>query len=201
MAPASILALAVSLLLPLSASASSLSSGAIILRAEDVLARPYASLTVSSSIIHARADAANATYGVSATADGSLNITTWNAATDSACAQALSLLSQSTNPSGACVCYNLPSLDVDTGAFEADLRLYKISEPRGTFAGIAPEDVAVALSYNGASVMPVNASKLSGSGMVGSFASIVKRGTPEALQTYLFIGQIDKDRLEKNMSM
>ncbi|KAH6889309.1 hypothetical protein B0T10DRAFT_529322 [Thelonectria olida] len=163
------------------------------MRAEDVLHRPYA-----SSLLHVRDDDdTNSTSG----ANGSLNMTAWESTTNSACTSALSILTQSTNPSGACVCYNLPSLDTDTGVFEADLRLYTVSDPRGDFAGIAPEDVTVSLSYNGASVMPVNPSNVSGAGMIGSVASIVKRSSPSLLQTYMFIGQIDKDKMKSNMSM
>lgn len=208
MAPATTLALAASLL-ALSAHASTpLSGGAILLRAEDVLSRPYA--TVLSSSLHTRDDANSTTSateadtsGVVINADGSLNITAWNEATNAACQGALSTLTQSTNPSGACVCYNLPSLDTQTGVFEADLRLFKVSDSRGDFAGISPEDVSVGLSYVGASVMPVNESDVSSAGMVGTVASIAKRATrvPELLQTYMFVGQIDQDRMVGNMSM
>ncbi|KAF7543223.1 hypothetical protein G7Z17_g10907 [Cylindrodendrum hubeiense] len=206
MAPATTLALAASLF-ALSAHASSLSGGAILLRAEDVLSRPYATV-LSSSLLHTRTEENNTINGtdisgVAVNADGSLNVTAWNEATNAACQSALSILTQSTNPSGACVCYNLPSLDTETGVFEADLRLYKVSNPRADFNGIAPEDIAVGLSYVGASVMPVDEQDVSSAGMVGSVASIAKRatGVPELLQTYMFIGQIDTDRMVDNMSM
>lgn len=206
MAPATTLALAASLL-ALSAHASTpLSGGAILLRAEDVIGRPYA--TVLSSSLHTRAEA-NATTsateadtsGIVINKDGSLNITAWNEATNTACQGALSTLIQSTNPSGACVCYNLPSLDTQTGVFEADLRLFKVSDSRGDFAGISPEEVSVGLSYVGASVMSVNESEVSSAGMVGTVASIAKRAVPQLLQTYMFVGQIDQDRMVDNMTM
>ncbi|KPM38291.1 hypothetical protein AK830_g8263 [Neonectria ditissima] len=208
MAPATSLALVASLF-ALSIHASTPLSGALLLRAEDVLHRPYATV-LSSSLLHARQIddenstlSANDTYGVAVNSDGSLNLTAWNLATNAACQSALSILTQSTNPSGACVCYNMPSLDTETGVFEADLRLYKVSASRGDFASIAPEDVSVGLSYVGASVMPVDEVDMSGAGMVGTVASIARRadGLPELLQTYMFVGQIDKDRMKDNMSM
>ncbi|KAI5457030.1 hypothetical protein BGZ63DRAFT_428462 [Mariannaea sp. PMI_226] len=205
MAPVALFALAASLLaLPASVSASNPSSGAIILGAEDVLNRPYVTIA-TSSLLHRRGDNGNSStsdqFGVTSNADGTLNLTAWDSATINACTAVLNSLHQSSNPSGACVCYNLPSLDTDTGVFEADLRVFKVSEPRGNFAGIAPEDVTVSLSYNGASVMSVDPKNVTGSGIQGSVAKIVKRSSLELLQSYMFIGQIDKDRMKKNLTM
>ncbi|KAH7163423.1 hypothetical protein B0J13DRAFT_36747 [Dactylonectria estremocensis] len=209
MAPATALALAASLFALSAHAASPLSGGAVLLRAEDVLSRPYATL-MSSTILHSRAEENQTASeentdgdGIGVNDDGSLNITAWNTITNTACQRALSQLVQSTNPSGACVCYNLPSLDTETGVFEADLRLYKVSNSRGDFSSIAPEDVTVGLSYVGASVMPVSEDEVSAAGMVGTLSSVAKRaaGLPELMQTYMFVGQIDQDRMETNMSM
>ncbi|KAF4975920.1 hypothetical protein FZEAL_7337 [Fusarium zealandicum] len=205
MAPALSLRLTAVALLALSTSASSLSPDLILRSAEDVLHRPYASLITTSSLMERDE---NATLGnipasdVPITRDGSLNLTAWNTATNSACRSVLGGLHQSTNPSGACVCYNLPSLDMETGVFEADLRLYKVSEARGDFAGVASEDVMVGVTYNGASVMPVEPEDMKGAGMVGQVAAMKKRQNGlELLQSYMFIGKIDQDRMDKDMTM
>lgn len=90
------------------------------------------------------------------TADGTLNMTAWNAQVNAACISTLRELKQASNPSGTCVCYNLPALDNSTGVFEADLRLFRISDARDSFAGIAPEKISVGLRFTGANVRTAN---------------------------------------------
>lgn len=121
--------------------------------------------------------------------NGTVDIAAWDAQVNTACIAALSKLTQATNPSGTCTCYNLSVLNNVTGAFEADLRLYRISAARESFAGIPPNQVQVSLSYNGASVSPVSATTAA--------TKVAARQNPavELLQTYLFIGQIDADKL------
>lgn len=131
-------------------------------------------------------------------ANGTINMAAWEEQVNSACLSALAKLNDATNPSGTCTCYNLPALNTATGAFEADLRLYQLSTPRNEFAGIPPEQVQVSLSYNGASVSPVSASTAQ--------AKVSTRQATGAadlrlLQTYLFVGQIDKDRLASSNNM
>ncbi|KAL0944919.1 uncharacterized protein CTRU02_202806 [Colletotrichum truncatum] len=146
-------------------------------------------------------------------ADGSINMTAWEAETSAACTAALSHLDAASNPSGTCICYNLPSLDTKTGVFEADLRLFKVSEPSGAFSGIPPQNIQVGLSFNGASVSPVSASRIGNARRDNnnmardmtfevSWGGLEKRVvTPQALQTYLFVGQIDQTRMVAPMSM
>ncbi|TEA11066.1 hypothetical protein C8034_v007939 [Colletotrichum sidae] len=151
---------------------------------------------------------------VKVNADGTINMTAWEQETSAACTVALSHLDAASNPSGTCICYNLPSLDAKTGVFEADLRLFKVSEPRDAFSGIPPQNIQVGLSFNGASVSPVSANRIAAG--VGSvrrdlsrdvsfdvpWAALQKRGVqPLALQTYLFIGQIDQSRMVQPMTM
>ncbi|KAI1077999.1 hypothetical protein F5B20DRAFT_582816 [Whalleya microplaca] len=128
-----------------------------------------------------------------------LNMTTWNADTSAACMQVLSQLTAASNPSGTAICYNLPTLDTNAGTFMADLRLFQISAPSGEFAGIPPADISVGLSYNGASVSPVS-QQLNARGFADS---LVRRqsSTPSLLQTYLFVGQIDKAQMNQPMTM
>lgn len=188
-----------------------LSGDGLLLRSEDVLYRPYSAVLTGATRDLSRrqtdslgdvpvTDSTNTTDdSVQLNADGSLNVTAWNNVTDSACIKSLSALPRSSNPSGHCVCYNLPSLDTDTGVFEADLRLYKISEPRGFWAGISPEDIEVGLRYVGASVTQADASTNTTNSTVETKR---KRETnPELMQQYLLVGQIDQDRMSENLTM
>ena len=140
--------------------------------------------------------------------DGSINMTEWDALANLACNEALSNLPEASNPSGTCICYNLPALDNITGTFEADLRLYQLSDPSGQFAGIAPENIQVGLSYRGASVSPVTTQ--TASRIVTTRQNSLPNTNPSAntntgqlrqLQTYLFVGQIDKTQMSPTMTM
>ncbi|KAK4245864.1 hypothetical protein C7999DRAFT_33721 [Corynascus novoguineensis] len=123
-------------------------------------------------------------------ADGSLNMEQWDALANKACQEALSGMKVATNPSGACVCYNLPLLNNQTGAFEADLRLFQLSEPTGDFERIPQESIQVELSYNGASVSQV---KQQPAGPLRTRQD--NGGNLRMLQSYLFKGQVDKDKM------
>ncbi|KAK0719333.1 hypothetical protein B0H67DRAFT_509621 [Lasiosphaeris hirsuta] len=134
--------------------------------------------------------------------DGSINMRVWDGAANAACNAALKALPQATNPSGTCVCYNLPALDNSTGTFEADLRLYRLGEPTGQFQGIPPSNVQVSLSYRGASVSPVTVDRAS----QAAVRTVTRRQTNadadlELLQTYLFVGQIDRAQMSQAMTM
>lgn len=127
-----------------------------------------------------------------------MNMTAWDIEVNAACQNALSKLAQATNPSGTCTCYNLPALNNNTGAFEADLRLYQISAARDDFAGISQNQIQVSLSYNGASVSPVTAQ--TAAAKVG--AAKRQNTNVQLLQTYMFVGQIDQDKMAAtNMNM
>jgi hypothetical protein len=137
-----------------------------------------------------------------------VNVTQWDAQTEAACSTALSALNGvASNPSGMAVCYNLPYLDNSTGVFQADLRLYKISDPTGTFANIQSQDVQVGLTYPGATVSAVNASSLKRRGELYSLISwpsirseegIERRQSatlPTMAQVYAFVGQVNHNLL------
>jgi hypothetical protein len=138
-----------------------------------------------------------------------VNVTEWDAQTTAACNTALTALNGvANNPSGMAVCYNLPYLDNSTGVFEADLRLYMIAAPTGSFANIASSNVQVGLAYNGATVSAVNASSLkrSDENLATSLISwprdvhmVQKRATPVLVQSYAFVGQINKNLLTTAM--
>ncbi|OAA67084.1 hypothetical protein SPI_01660 [Niveomyces insectorum RCEF 264] len=146
--------------------------------------------------------------GVVLNPDGSINMAEWNDAATQACNDALVKLPESSNPSGTCICYNLPALDNTTGTFEADLRLFQLSTPSGEFAGIPPENIQVGLSYAGASVSPVTentASKLVAGRAAAPSAAASSAATNSnglrLLQTYLFVGQIKPDVMATGPNM
>jgi hypothetical protein len=168
-------------------------------RAVDVLERRYEDL--ANRYVERRQAPQSPQSDVVLNPDGTLNMTAWDAETSSACSDALNNLEIASNPSGTCICYNLPSLDPATGVFEADLRLFKISEPTGAFAGIPPQNIMVGLSYNGASVSPVSASRIQSTQRVASRDLVRRNATLELLQAYLFVGRIDPPRMAPDMSM
>ncbi|TLD04133.1 hypothetical protein PgNI_11174 [Pyricularia grisea] len=129
--------------------------------------------------------------------NGTMNMTAWDTLANQKCTEALLKLSSATNPTGACVCYNLPALNNSTGTFEADLRLYQVSTPSGDFAGIPQSNIQVSLAYQGASVAPIQQS--SGNKTVSRRDNGQKQIT--LLQTYMFAGQIDKNKMEVTMNM
>jgi hypothetical protein len=135
-------------------------------------------------------------------ADGSLDIEAWNEAANTACREALRALPHASNPSGTCVCYNLPLLDNSTGTFEADLRLFQLSQPTGQFQGIPQGQIEVELNYNGASVTEVNKQAVSGLKVrQQDNGNNNKAGDLRLLQSYLFVGQVDKNRMTGEMTM
>ncbi|KAL1897122.1 hypothetical protein Sste5346_004327 [Sporothrix stenoceras] len=137
--------------------------------------------------------------GVVLNADGTINMTAWDDTATTACNSALVKLPESSNPSGTCICYNLPALDNTTGTFEADLRLFQLSTPSGEFEGIPPENIQVGLSYSGASVSPVSVA--SASKLVVGRADTAANGSLRLLQQYLFVGQIKKEMMTADMNM
>jgi hypothetical protein len=203
--------LAAALFCAASSLASAASSPALVfLRAEDVFSKPFASIVGNSAVAMSRRQAPGAILNETndaddmvRDADGSLNLDSWNAATNAACIENLKRLLRSTNPSGYCVCYNLPSLDADAGIFEADLRLYRVSEPRDGFANVRPEDIQVEVTYAGAAVSTIEANEVQAMGMQGQYASIGKRadGDPELMRVSMLAGKINEDRMHKDMTM
>jgi len=160
--------------------------------------------------------------GVILNADGSINMEAWDQTANNACIESLLQLPQASNPSGTCICYNLPSLNNQTGTFRADLRLFRRGMPTGEFLGIPPENVQVGLSYRGASVSLMSMGRTSRPGAIQGTPpaatpaaagvagqGLTTRQTPQfdanetldLLQTYLFIGQIDRSRMSPDLSM
>ncbi|KAH6609839.1 hypothetical protein Trco_003185 [Trichoderma cornu-damae] len=184
---------------------------ASVLRTDHVLSTPYASLLGFSgdSMAVARDVGAKASTNSSIPPDvlllpdGSLDFTSWNSITNAACQAHLNSITRSSNPSGDCICYNLPMLDVTTGTFEADLRLYRVSDPREDFVGVSPSAIQVGVAYKGASVSPMK--PVTSGSSSSPFVNITKRSdgsdAPTLLQSYMLVGQIDKDQMKKNLSI
>ncbi len=134
-------------------------------------------------------------------ADGTLDMAAWNTAANAACRESLQTLQLATNPSGACVCYNLPLLNNSTGTFEADLRLFQLNEPTGPFQGIPQGTIEVELFYNGASVTEVSQQSVPSTGVkvrqvsINNGTAAADTGNLRLLQSYLFVGQVDKDQM------
>ncbi|KAM4063956.1 hypothetical protein HRG_007043 [Hirsutella rhossiliensis] len=183
-----------------------------LLSARDALMLPYVSLEEHSNELLRRQGTpqANGTGSSSLTltpGDGT-NSTDWDKDTNAACIKSLSSLQRSTNPSGNCLCYNLPSLDTNSGVFRCEIRVYVISPPREGFVNVSRSNIKVSLQYNGASVSPVSADEFNsmgpGTNQMVATSKLSQRAetrVPQLLQTYMFVGQIDKARMTEKPSM
>ena len=110
-----------------------------------------------------------------------------NSTTAGACLGALSSITSVTDAAGMAACYNVLYLNNVTGVFEADLRLYQISQPAGSFTGVQATDVSVGLLYPKAAV-----SIMTNKAKRGDQIERQSAGEMNELQQYSFIGQIDK---------
>ncbi|EGY17029.1 hypothetical protein VD0002_g290 [Verticillium dahliae] len=165
-------------------------------RASDVLELHYSD--VADRYLSKRQEV-NPDSQVALNPDGTMDMEAWEEETTSACRDALAHLNVASNPSGTGICYNLPALDPTSGVFEADLRLFKVSEPSGQFQGIPPESIEVGLSFAGASVSPVEASRISGA--VGQQRKAKRADVMDLLQSYMFVGQINPSNMQEKMTM
>ena len=114
------------------------------------------------------------------------NLTQLNATSTQTCASALESISNVTNPAGMAACYNVLFLNNQTGVFEVDLQLYQISQPSGSFVGVAPTDIRVGLNYPEAAISSAGTKfKREEQGKRQSNSNL------EQLQQYTFVGQIN----------
>lgn len=137
------------------------------------------------------------------TPDGLMDWDTWDNTTVEACLEALGRLTVASNPSGTAICYNLPILNRNSGAFGADLRVFKVSEPSGPWADIPPENIEVTVAFRGAAVSSVEPDQA----VQGGAQSNVRRqenaekpSDMELLQRYFIVGQIHREHMESNMT-
>ncbi|SPO01455.1 uncharacterized protein DNG_04128 [Cephalotrichum gorgonifer] len=184
--------------------------GVVPLSSADVLERRY--LDVSSGHHLVRRQRPQFESTVTLNQDGTIDMEAWDTETETACQDALKRLQIASNPSGVCICYNLPSLDTASGVFEADLRVYRFNEPSGAFQGISAENIRVGLMYNGASVSPITAEDMQARNVAGTTRKRQNAAgatddqasaTPDLplLQQYLLVGQIAEDRMGDQMTM
>ena len=68
----------------------------------------------------------------------------------------ITILSQThdmpTNPAGMEPCYNVRSIDIDVGTFEADLRIFQVSVPREGWQDMKPDSLSLIINYEHAEV-------------------------------------------------
>jgi hypothetical protein len=108
-----------------------------------------------------------------------------------ACGAALGDIKSVSNDAGLLACYNIPFLNTNTGVFEADLRLYQLSPPRGDFVGIKSTDINVQLSYPNAgfSTIPQNTPNAR---REVALETRQDAGQMRELQNFLFVGQVSE---------
>ncbi|PGH04344.1 hypothetical protein AJ79_07125 [Helicocarpus griseus UAMH5409] len=76
----------------------------------------------------------------------------FNSTATTACLDALDDLEIVVNPSGMAACFNIPVFDNSTGAFEADIRLYQVSDAVGEFAGVPPSEYTLQVNIPQATI-------------------------------------------------
>ena len=164
-----------------------------------------ASSSSSSSSQSSSSDASSSPSTASPPASGdgsdvsSSDIALWNEQTSAVCLDALrSIDGDSTNPSGISVCYNLPFFDEETGVFQAELRMYNVSAPFDEWQGVVAADIALELSFTGASAQIVNNPP--------SRRRLLRRqdlqqSSPEEMKVLSYIGQVDEDVVEADLSL
>jgi hypothetical protein len=106
-----------------------------------------------------------------------------------ACTSALAPIKSVSNDAGFLGCYNIPFLNTNTGVFEADLRLYRASQPKGAFTGLKSTDISVQLSYPNAafSTLPRSAQNRE-RGL--DLESRQNSADLNQLQNFMFVGQV-----------
>ena len=111
-----------------------------------------------------------------------------------ACMKALTAMNgNASNPSGMAVCYNVMMMDNTTGVFQADVRLFKISDPTGDWSTLDMSKVSTSLSYLGASVSRENKKR----DFDRTPEDVEKRtaAPPQSVQNNTFIGKAHADVL------
>lgn len=129
----------------------------------------------------------------------------WDNQTDAACSSSLSSLNGiPSNPSGTSACYNIRSLDNSTGAFEVDLRLYRVAAPTGDWSQLGGLDFSLDLLFYGATVQ-ASSTRKSKRGVVritlpsvqkydarGLYRMRLNDATPKTLNRSRFWGKTDQ---------
>lgn len=133
------------------------------------------------------------------------NTTAWGVQTSASCVNTLRTLNGiASNPAGLALCYNIVSLDTTNGSFYADMRIYMIAAPAGTFANVPAQNVMVAAQFAGASVQSISEAALQkreGFGMeswpsirraIDAEGKLIKRAAdPVLVQSYGLFGVVN----------
>jgi len=132
---------------------------------------------------------------------------TWNAQAAKACMSAVTnLKGNANNPSGTVACYNVPFLNTTSGTFEAELRIFNVSQSTGDFVGVSQDNFFITLQYEDASLsanqnltLPVKRSILEER---QTTAQTTTNGVwaPVPLSDQKYLGQIDPTVLQPNMN-
>jgi hypothetical protein len=115
-----------------------------------------------------------------------LNDPALNKTIATACLGALADITKVSNAAGWAACYNILFLNNQTGIFEADLRLYQVSPPSGSFAGVKSSNIHIALNYPKAGI-----SATSQPAKRAELGTRQANNTMGQLQQYSFVGQIN----------
>lgn len=104
-----------------------------------------------------------------------------------ACVDALADITKVSNAAGWAACYNVLYLNNQTGIFEADLRLYQVSQPSGAFVGIPNSNIHLTLNYPKAAIS-ASSQQIKRS----ELATRQTNSNMSQLQQYSVVGQINK---------
>lgn len=134
---------------------------------------------------------------ISARSDDSV---TWEEETESACRTALSKVSMSSiSPSGMTACYNIRYFDNSTGAFQSELRFYRMAPPAGNWTMLDSKRMSIGISCKGASLAQGNPDMRKRDGRDGRALKAPRRNrltrrsntsTPQTLQVLQFVGKL-----------
>lgn len=120
---------------------------------------------------------------------GNFDEAAFNSTATEACLGPLSSLTSVVNPSGMAACYNIPFLDNSTGVFEADIRLYRITQPTEEFSGVQPTDLSLGVMIPQASLSDP---RTLGSSSSGNNQEEETDGM-KLLEKFQHVGQINTD--------
>lgn len=112
-----------------------------------------------------------------------LNEQQFNETATAACLDALDDVTYVVNPSGMAACYNIPFINLTTGVFAADIRLYQVRAPSGPFEGISSSDYTLEMRIPAAIVSSPD--RLQSNQSTGP-------NSPLLLQDFRHIGQLDR---------
>ncbi|KAI9860091.1 MAG: hypothetical protein M1824_003329 [Vezdaea acicularis] len=119
-----------------------------------------------------------------------LNSTQWDKETQSACINALDHKQTEASPAGIATCYNVAYLDNSTGIFQADLRLFRVSDPSGIWLGIPSQSVGVSLGFANATILVSSAATMQGA--LGKMAT-VRSVPPKTLHILSLVAQLSSN--------